>query len=79
MCRMNLKAYMPPLEQIKSFLLKLGAIGFVYFVTAYIGIYFLPYIKAAEFFELSAIAIAAVVAVRYGWAGVLGSVLGSLF
>ena len=79
MCRMNIKAYMPPLDQIKSFLLKLGAIGFVYFVTAYIGIYFLPYIKAAEFFELSAIAIAAVVAVRYGWAGVLGSVLGSLF
>ena len=79
MCRMNIKAYMPPLDQIKSFLLKLGSIGLVYFFTAYIGIYFLPYIKAAEFFELSAIAIAAVVAVRYGWAGVLGSVLGSLF
>lgn len=76
---MNLKAYMPHIEQTKSFLLKLGAIGLVYFVIAYVGIYFLPYIKAAEFFELSAIAIAAVVAVRYGWAGVIGSVLGSLF
>ena len=69
---MNLKAYMPPLVQTKSFLLKLGAIGLIYFVIAYIGVYFLPYIKAAEFFELSAIAIAAVVAVRYGWAGILG-------
>lgn len=75
---MNLKAYMPALEQTKSFLLKLGAIGLGYFVTAYIGISLLPYIKAPEFFELSAIAIAAVVAVRYGWAGILGTVLGAV-
>lgn len=76
---MKLKAYIPSLEQTKSFLLKLGAIGLGYFVTAYAGSYFLPYIKAAEFFELTAIAIAAVAGLRYGWAGVLGSILGSLF
>ena len=76
---MNLKAYIPSFEETKSFLLKLGVIGLGYLVTAYVGIYFLPYIKAAEFFELPAIAIAAVVAFRYGWAGVLGSILGSLF
>ncbi len=76
---MNFKANIPSLEQAKSFLLKSVAIGFGYFITAYVGIYFLPYINAAEFFELSAIAIAAVVALMYGWAGVLGSILGSLF
>ena len=76
---MNLKAYMPALEQTKSFSLKLSAISLGYFVVAYIGITLQPYIKAPEFFELSAIAIAAVVAVRYGWVGVLGAILGSEF
>lgn len=75
---MNLKTHIPSLDQTKSFLLKSVAIGLGYFVTACVGIYFLPFIKGDEFFELSAIAIAAVVAVRYGWAGVLGSILGSL-
>ena len=70
---------MPALEQTKSFSLKLSAISLGYFVVAYIGITLQPYIKAPEFFELSAIAIAAVVAVRYGWVGVLGAILGSEF
>jgi diguanylate cyclase len=76
---MNLKAYIPSREQAKSFLLKLGAISLGYFLVAYIGTYLQPYTKAPEFFELSAIAIAAVVAVKYRWAGVFGTILGSVF
>lgn len=76
---MNFKNHIPSLEQTKSFLLSLGAIGLGYLVTAYVGTYFLSYIKAADFFEISAIAIAAVVALRYGWAGIVGSFVGSLF
>ena len=76
---MILKAYIPSLEQTKSFLLKLSLISLGYFIVAYIGVYLSPYINTIKFFELSAIAIAAVLAVRYGWVGVLGSILGSLF
>ncbi len=76
---MKFKTYILSVEQTKSFIFKLGAIGLGYLVTAYVGTYILPYIEAAEFFELSAFAIAAVVTLRYGWAGVLGSFIGSLF
>lgn len=76
---MNLKTYIPTHEQTKPFLINVGVIGLCYLVTAYVGKYLLPYINAAEFFELSAIAIATVVALRYRWAGVIGSILGSLF
>ncbi|MBC7755185.1 MAG: EAL domain-containing protein [Bdellovibrio sp.] len=75
---MILKAYIPSLEQTKSFLLKLSLISLGYFIVAYIGVYLSPYINTIKFFELSAIAIAAVLAIRYGWVGVLGSILGSV-
>ncbi len=76
---MNLNVYIPSREQAKYFLVKLAAISLGYFLVAYIGIFLQPYIKLPEFFELAAISIAAVVAVRYGWLGVLGAILGSAF
>ena len=75
---MNLTAYVPTLEQAKSFFLKLASIGLIYFAIAYIGIYLLPYIEASVFFELPATALASVIAVRYGRAGILAVILGSL-
>jgi hypothetical protein len=76
---MNLNVYIPSREQAKYFLVKLTVISLGYFLVAYIGIFLQPYIKLPEFFELAAISIAAVVAVRYGWLGVLGAILGSAF
>ncbi|MES1987770.1 MAG: MASE1 domain-containing protein, partial [Pseudomonadota bacterium] len=42
------------------------------------GTFITPYIDAVSFLELPAIALAGVLAVRYGWTGILGCVLGSL-
>lgn len=74
---MELKTSIPTVEQVKLFLAKAGVIGFIYLVAAYFGTYLTSYIDAIVFFELPAIALAAAVTIRYGWAGVLGVVMGS--
>lgn len=76
---MEFKVNIPTIEQVKPFLAKAGVIGLIYFCTAYLGTFITPYIDAISFFELPAIALAVAVALRYGWAGILGSILGSLF
>ena len=75
---MQLKAYLPPYWQVKSFFSQLAVIALVYFSIAYFGTFLLVYISGLHFFEFSAIAIAAIAAIKYGWAGVLGATLGSL-
>jgi diguanylate cyclase (GGDEF)-like protein len=76
---MEFKVNIPTIEQVKPFLAKASVIGLIYFCVAYLGAFITPYIDAISFFELPAIALAAAVALRYGWAGILGSILGSLF
>lgn len=75
---MQLKAYFPTDWQTKSFITQVAVIALVYAVVAYLGTFVLPHIAASEFFEFSAIAIAAVAAIEYGWSGILGAALGSL-
>ncbi|NOU24744.1 MAG: EAL domain-containing protein [Methylotenera sp.] len=75
---MELKFSVPNVEQIKPVFAKAGYIAFVYFVVAYLGVFLAPYIDATSYFELPAIALAAVITIRYSWTGVLGIVLGSL-
>ncbi len=75
---MEFKVSIPAIEQAQSFLAKAGVIGFIYFITAYLGTFITPYIDAISFFELPAIALAAAFALRYGWTGILGCVVGSL-
>lgn len=76
---MEFKVNIPTIEQAKPFLANASVIGLIYFCVAYLGTFITPYIDAISFFELPAIALAAAVAIRYGWAGILGSILGSLF
>lgn len=76
---MEFKVNIPTIEQAKPFLAKASVIGLIYFCVAYLGTFITPYIDAISFFELPAIALAVAVAIRYGWAGILGSILGSLF
>jgi diguanylate cyclase len=75
---MQLKAYLPPNWLAKAFFSKVAAIALVYFAIAYLGTYLLPYISSPKFFEFTAIAIAAIAAIKYGWAGILGATFGSL-
>ena len=75
---MEFKVSIPTIEQAKSFLADAGVIGLVYFIIAYLGTFITPYIDAISFFELPAIALAAAISVRYGWASILGCVIGSL-
>jgi diguanylate cyclase (GGDEF)-like protein len=76
---MEFKLNTPMFEQEKSFLFESSIIGLVYFLIAYFGTYITPYIDAVSFFELPAIAFAAAISMRYKWAGILGSIIGSLF
>jgi diguanylate cyclase len=76
---MQLRNHLPKPEQVGPFFSRLGGIAVFYFVIAYLGNYLSPYIKTSEFFEVSSIAVAATVAIKYGWLGILGSILGSLF
>ena len=62
----------------KAFLTRSGLYSLVYFVCAYIGIYLSPYIHTYRLFELPAIALAAVLAVKYRWTGIIGAAIGSL-
>jgi diguanylate cyclase len=64
-------------SQIKSFFAKSGLLGFVYLVCAYLGAYAAPYLDAFKHFELPAIALAAVFSIKYRWAGIVGTVIGS--
>jgi diguanylate cyclase len=75
---MQLKAYIPPSWLVKFFLSQLATIALIYCAIAYFGTYLLVYIDASKFFEFSAIAVAAIAAIKYGWAGILGVTLGSL-
>jgi diguanylate cyclase len=75
---MQLKAYLPPNWLAKAFFSKVSAIALVYFATANFGTYLLVYIDSSQFFEFTAIAFAAIAAIKYGWAGILGAALGSL-
>ncbi|MFM9835607.1 MAG: putative bifunctional diguanylate cyclase/phosphodiesterase [Methylophilaceae bacterium] len=75
---MQLNNYITSNSRAKPYLIKLGTIALVYFAINYAGIYLLPYIDTPRFFEFSAIAVGAVVAIKYGFVGVLGATLGSL-
>jgi hypothetical protein len=75
---MQLKAYLPPYWQVKSLFSQLAVIALVYFAIAYFGTFLLVYISGIHFFEFSAIAIAAIATIKYGWTGILGATLGSL-
>lgn len=75
---MEFKLSISSIEQSKSFLAEAGVLGAIYFITAYLGTFITPYIDAVSFLELPAIALAGVLAVRYGWTGILGCVIGSL-
>ncbi|MDI1299367.1 EAL domain-containing protein [Methylotenera sp.] len=75
---MEFRVSIPTVEKTKSFLAKAGVIGLIYFITAYLGTFIIPYIDAISFFELPAIALAGAIVVRYGWTGILGCVVGSL-
>ncbi len=72
------RAYFPHNWLAKAFISKLAAIALLYFVIAYFGTYLLVYIDSSQFFEFTAIAFAAIAAIKYGWAGILGATLGSL-
>jgi diguanylate cyclase len=74
---MQLKAYLPPNWLLKSYLSKLAIVTLVYFVISFAGSYLLQYTSSPNFFEFSAIAIAAILAIQYGWTGILGAVFGS--
>jgi diguanylate cyclase len=74
---MQLKANLPTFLQIKSFLLSVTTIALAYFAIAFIGTFLLSYLGSSQFFELSALAFGAIAAVKYGWKGVLGTLLGS--
>ncbi len=76
---MQPKAYLPPNWLIKSFLSQLAIVTLVYSAVAYIGAYLSPYISTSNLFEFSAIAFAAIAAVKYGWVGIVGTVLGAFF
>jgi diguanylate cyclase len=75
---MQLKAYSPSNWLTKSFFSQLSATALIYLAIALFGTYFLVYIDASKFFEFSAIAIAAISAIKYGWSGILGAAFGSL-
>lgn len=76
---MEFKASIPSTTQAKPFLAQAGITGLIYFCVAYLGTFVTPYIDVISFFELPAIAYASAVAMRYGWSGIVGSILGSLF
>lgn len=75
---MHFKLSLPPLLIVKTFFSQLLVIALIYLVVAILGSYILVYIDASAFFEISAIAIAAVAAIKYGWAGIFSAALGSL-
>lgn len=75
---MELKFSTLTIAQIKPILVQSGYIALVYFAVAYLGSFIAPYIDASAYFELPAIALGAVIAVRYGWVGILAIVVGSL-
>jgi diguanylate cyclase len=74
---MQFKAYLPSNWLFKSFLTQLAIVAFVCFAVSLVGNYLLPYINTPHFFELSAIAVVAIFAIKFRWVGVLGAVLGS--
>lgn len=66
-------------EHIKEFSKQMGMIALVYFVVSFSGTFLSPYVNTFTFSEWPAIAIAVAVGLRYGWAGIFASMLGSLF
>lgn len=74
---MQLKAYLPPNWLLKSYSTQLAIATLVNFSVAFAGNYLLLYTSSPSLFEFSAIALAAIFSIKYGWTGVLGAVLGS--
>lgn len=74
---MPLKAYLPPNWLLKSFFTQLATVALVCFVIDNIGAFLAPYISTPSLFEFSAIALGAIVSVKYGWSGILGATLGA--
>ncbi len=75
---MQFKAYLLPNWLLKSFSTQLAIITLVYFAVAFVGNYLLTYTSSPHFFEFSAVAFAAIVAIKYRWVGVFGAFLGTL-
>ena len=75
---MQLKANLPSFLQLKSFSYDVIKISLAYLAVAYLGSYLVTYVDISPFFEFSAIAFGAVVAIRYGWVGVIATCIGSL-
>ena len=76
---MEFKLNVPMFEEKKSFLFKSSTIGLIYFLIAYLGTFVTPYIDVIPFFDLPSIAFAGAISIRYKWAGIFGSIIGSLF
>jgi diguanylate cyclase (GGDEF)-like protein len=74
---MQFKAYLPSRWLLKSFLTQLAIVTLACFAVSLVGSYLLPYINSPHFFELSAIAVVAIFAIKYRWVGVLGAFSGS--
>ncbi len=75
---MEIKIKISSITEARAFFFKSGLIGIVYLLCAYLGTYVSPYILAYKLFEVPAIALAAVLAIKYRWAGIFGTVFGSL-
>ena len=76
---MNLTLSAPSDEQVKHFAKQVGSIALIYFIVSFSGTYLTPYVNTFTFAEWPAIAIAVAVGLRFGWAGILATFIGSLF
>lgn len=81
---MELRIKIPSVKDVKAFFgqakalsAKAALLSLVYFVCAYLGTYVSPYIDTFKHFELPAIALAAVFAVKYRWTGIVATFIGS--
>lgn len=81
---MELRVNIPSVKDVKAYFGQVKAssvtaalLGLVYFVCAYLGTYVSPYISTFKYFELPAIALAAVFAVKYRWTGIVAAFIGS--
>jgi diguanylate cyclase len=75
---MQLKANLLSSLQVKSFLYRVLTIALAYYATAYFGTFLFQYLGFSPFFEFSAVALGAIAAVKYGWAGIVAAFIGSL-
>ena len=74
---MQFKAYLPSNFLLKSLSTQLAIATLVYFAVTFVGNYLLTYTSSPQFFEFSATALAAILAIKYRWLGIFSVFLGS--